>query len=149
MHTFKVATMAVGACIGLFAIGCGSPSTTSGDSGKPIAVTSTSPTAAAKAKYAAPTPADYTLKLTELSRQCFGSAGCNVTFTVELEQVTTNEFDPAKSYRLIYAVEGTAEPYTNNLTITGKNYSRVDTEFTSVKKKGDVLKPTITGIQET
>lgn len=99
--------------------------------------------------YNAPTPADFTLVLTELSRKCFGSAGCNVTFTVQLTANDGITYDPTKTYKVMYSIAGAEDSYTNYLTITGKNYTHNDEEFVGVKNKDVKLVPTITQIIET
>lgn len=104
-------------------------------------------TTAAKTAYAKPLPADFTLKLTELSRQCFGSAGCNVTFTVELTKTNTAAvYDPAKSWRVTYTVTGTTDPYSNYLTVTGDQYSHNDTEMVQVKTAKAQLTATVNDV---
>lgn len=116
--------------------------------GIPLAASTTyAPTSAAPTKiYVAPTPEDFTLTVNELSRKCFGSAGCNVTFSIKLTNVGAHEFDPAKNYKLVYTINGAEDPYTNNLTISGDSYSYEEEEFTQVKNSSTKLTATITAI---
>lgn len=128
--------------------GCGTAADLDG-SGRALAHATPGSTAAwsppAKV-YVVPVPADFTLTVNELSRKCFGSAGCNVSFSIELENVGAHEFDPSKSYRIVYTVNGTEDPYTNNLTITGDRYSYDSEEFAQVKNKSTKLTATVTSI---
>ncbi len=116
-----------------------------------VALAKLAPTAAAPwsppAKvYTVPVAEDFTLAVVELSRKCFGSAGCNVSFSIKLTNVGAHEFDPAKSYKIVYTVNGTEDPYSNNLTITGDRYSYDEEELTQVKNKSTTLTATITAI---
>lgn len=96
--------------------------------------------------YTTPVPADFEITVNELSRKCFGSAGCNVTFSIELTNVSGHAFDPAKTYKIVYTVNGTEDPYTNAVTITGDQYSREDEELTQVKNKSPKLTAAVTSV---
>lgn len=121
-------------------IACGSTSPpkvdipTAGPSGS-----TAQPTAAAAARYATPAAADFKLDVKELKRQCFGSAGCNVTFTIDVTKVGGGTYDPRHEYRLIYEITGSEDPYTNNLKIMGDQYTRDDEEMVQVKSKSQKL----------
>jgi hypothetical protein len=143
--------LAVPFALAVFA--CGTPSSSSG-SGDPIKTQGGASGVVAENKdvpkvYSDPVPADFTLALTELKRACFGSAGCNVTFTVQLTKVSASMFNPKKTYKLTYAVGGAEDTYTNYMTIDGDQYSHNDEEFVSVKSKSTKLVPTITQILAT
>ncbi|MGI5245147.1 hypothetical protein [Dactylosporangium sp. CA-139066] len=96
--------------------------------------------------YTTPVPADFEVTVNELGRKCFGSAGCNVTFSVELKNVGGHDFDPAKTYKIVYTVNGTEDPYSNAVTMTGDQYSRADEEFVQVKDKSAKLTATVTSV---
>lgn len=132
--------------IALAVFACGSPSNSSG--GDPIKTQGSAAKVPPKV-YSVPAPADFTLALTELKRACFGSAGCNVTFTVQLTKVNAAMYDSTKTYKLMYSIGGAEDPYSNYMKITGDQYSHNDEEFVSVKSKSVKLAPTITNILET
>lgn len=135
--------------VAFFILACASPTPT-GTDGDPIkAVQSTDSAQVTPPKvYSSPTATDFTLTLTELKRVCFGSAGCNVTFKITLTQQNAAEYDPRKTYKLTYTIEGAEDTYSNYLSITGKQYSSNEEEFVSVKSKNTKLIPTITQIIE-
>ncbi|MFE7649280.1 hypothetical protein [Streptomyces phaeoluteigriseus] len=57
--------------------------------------------------YAALTPADFTMELRTTERQCFGSAGCNVTVEPVLSYVGAfNGIDPDAVYSITYEIRG-------------------------------------------
>lgn len=130
-------------------LGCGGGT---GGSGRDIAAPSSTGAAQAaeptKARYDEPVVDMFALKITELSRQCFGSAGCNVSFTVELSRTREFTLDPAKTYKLVYSIEGAEDAYSNNLTITGDQYEHPGEEFVEVKTKKTALKATPTAVVE-
>lgn len=131
----------------VFAIACAVPSNSDGDPIKKDGA-GASGLVATPAAYSIPTPDDFTLTLTELSRKCFGSAGCNVTFTVQLTAKNTTQYDPKKTYKVTYSITGADDAYTNYLTINGTKYSHNDEEFVGVKNKDTKLVSTITQIIE-
>lgn len=70
-----------------------------------------------------PTVADFTLKPKITRRECFGSAGCNVTFRVDLSY-SGMPLDPDTSYDVTYKVTGPEDgPAINTLTVQGDQYS--------------------------
>lgn len=139
--------LALAAIPAAFALACGAPSSGSGSdpikSQAPHAEGNTPPKV-----YNTPVPSDFTLTLTELKRACFGSAGCNVTFTVQLTKENASVYDATKHYKLTYTVEGSEDTYSNYMTIHGDQYSHNDEEFVSVKNKSTKLVPKITQILE-
>ncbi|MFJ8934204.1 hypothetical protein ACIRL0_00580 [Streptomyces sp. NPDC102365] len=57
--------------------------------------------------YAALTPADFEMELRTTERQCFGSAGCNITVEPELSYVGEwNGVDPDAVYSITYEIRG-------------------------------------------
>lgn len=143
----KIIFAVLGSLTAALVLACGSAKapTVSGPGDHPVGAASGATTAAAAA-YPEPTVADFEITLTELSRQCFGSAGCNVTFSVNLKNVSGKTLNPARSYRLTFDVEGTSEPYSNYVTITGDQYQRDDSMFAQVKTSKQKLTAKTTGI---
>ncbi|WP_426568120.1 hypothetical protein [Streptomyces canus] len=61
----------------------------------------------AEPTYAALTPADFTMDLRTTERQCFGSAGCNITVEPTLSYVGDwNGVDPDAVYEITYEIRG-------------------------------------------
>jgi len=65
----------------------------------------------------APAPVDFTLQVVTLEEQCFGSAGCLVTFQVTATYVGPQQPDPTRTFTAVYDVQGGNEPLTHRFTI--------------------------------
>lgn len=133
----------------------------SGDDSKPAAAsTSSAPAeeAVTAAEEPAPTPTyavvdadSFTIDLKTKSRQCFGSAGCNLTVEPNLTYVGIGDIDPDAVYEITYEIRGdesgpvieTAElsnetslNYTPSLISTASAGARVSVEITDVTVQG-------------
>lgn len=102
--------------------------------------------------YAALTPADFKMGLRTTERQCFGSAGCNVTVEPTLSYVGAwNGVDPDAVYSITYEIRGdksgpvieTAElsdetslSYTATSISTASASKKVSVEITDVVMQG-------------
>ncbi|MGJ5826982.1 hypothetical protein [Streptomyces ossamyceticus] len=102
--------------------------------------------------YAALTPSDFTMELRTTERQCFGSAGCNVTVEPVLSYVGEwNGVDPDAVYSITYEIRGdksgpvieTAElsdetslSYTPTSISTVSSSKKVSVEITDVVMQG-------------
>jgi hypothetical protein len=83
-----------------------------------------------------PTADDFMLTVKILEQECFGSAGCNVRFRVELTHLggpNYEDLDAAGRYELTYEIEGGEDPYINTLEITGDEYSQDDRQRISTE----------------
>jgi hypothetical protein len=95
-----------------------------------------------------PTAADYELTIKTLEKQCFGSAGCNVTFRIELAYVGLESPDPTSTYELTYEVQGGEDPLINTLTVTGDQYSTDESEFISTTSSDAELVAVVQDVTE-
>lgn len=84
---------------------------------------------AAKAGPHTPIPADFSVNVIILRQACFGSAGCNVTYRVDVSYVGSQTPDPSKTYRVTYDLQGGEDPQIGSFEITGTKAS-VDSEDT-------------------
>ncbi|MFK4801675.1 hypothetical protein ACI3K5_23710 [Streptomyces sp. MPA0124] len=98
--------------------------------------------------YAELTPADFEMKLRTTRRQCFGSAGCNLTVEPDLTYTgLTGDIDPDAVYDITYEIKGdesgpviaTAElsnetnlNYRPSLITTVSSSTKVSVEITGV-----------------
>lgn len=95
--------------------------------------------------YYTPVAKDFKLTVKVLSKKCFGSAGCNITFRVVVAY-SGEPIDPSESYEVIYDVKGGEEPYTNTLTVTGDESSVDSEESISTEDKTDTISAVVTEV---
>ncbi|MEV1147346.1 hypothetical protein [Micromonospora sp. NPDC049799] len=110
------------------------------------APTTAAPTSAAPT-YATPTKKDFKLAVKVLRKQCFGSAGCHITYRVNVTY-TGSDLDPYTTYELTYEVKGAEDPIINTLEVTGDSASVQDEEMASTKRSSDKLTAVVTDINE-
>jgi hypothetical protein len=72
-----------------------------------------------------PDPADFTIAIDVLSKECFGSAGCNVTFRID--PTYTGGRDP-NNLEITYEVLGGEDPMIDTFTIDGNGTATFDDE---------------------
>lgn len=95
-----------------------------------------------------PTVADYVLTIKELEKQCFGSAGCNISFRVEVTTLYTETVDPNATYELTYEVQGGDDPLLNTLTLTGDQYETDESEFIGTASSDAKLTAVVTSVSK-
>ena len=84
-----------------------------------------------------------------LQKQCFGSAGCNVTYRVGVDYTGTGALDPAKTYEVTYEVRGVEDgPAVNTLTIEDGQASVDSEEIASTPSSATKLTVKVTGVSE-
>jgi hypothetical protein len=89
--------------------------------------------------YATPVASDFKLAIKVLKKECFGSAGCNLTYRI-LVTYSGAELDPTLTYEVVYEVRGGEDgPVTNTLTVTGDTSSVDEEEFVSTKNRSTKL----------
>jgi len=78
-----------------------------------------------------PSPSDFQLTVKILKKACFGSAGCNVTYRIEVAYGGPS-LDPNVTYEVTYEVRGDESgTQTNTLTVTGDQSSVTQEELAS------------------
>jgi len=106
---------------------------------------------AAGQTYADPGTTDFQLSLKILKKECFGSAGCNVGFRVEL-QYTGSAIEPNSEWDVTYDITGAEDPYTATMTVTfdgngqPSEYSQDDGEMVQTPKSSSKLTITTTAV---
>lgn len=113
----------------------------------PAASTSTTTEAAAPADYV-PQPKDFRVTLSIISKQCFGSAGCNITYRIAPKYI-----GPAVSHDLnltvTYQVDGGEDgPQINSFTIEDNTASFDQQEVISTKSSKSKLSVKVTQVLE-
>jgi hypothetical protein len=107
-HTMQNSSSTTSTCIGL-------PSEC-GQSYWPAPRTTTTTTAAPL-----PTPQDFTLDVIEMSRQCFGDAGCTVQYRIVPTYQRAGSV-PTGRYSLLYELDGGDEPQSGNIQVRNGQY---------------------------
>ncbi|MFG1867001.1 hypothetical protein [Micromonospora arborensis] len=110
----------------------------------PAAAATTAPAAPA---YDTPTKGDFKLAVKTLRKQCFGSAGCNITYRIDVTY-TGDGLDPSDSYEVTYEVRGAEDPIINTFEVTGDSASVQQEETASTKRSGDKLSAVVTDVSE-
>lgn len=116
---YSAATVAVA----LVLIACASKTPTDG---KPVQQPGN--TAPAKVAGYMPKPADFTLTVKTLEKHCFGSAGCNVKFRIEVAYAG-QPLDETKSFDVTFDVKGAKDPFTGTFQVKGGQYFGVEDEL--------------------
>ena len=95
---------------------------------------------------AEPKPRDFDLTVKTLSKQCFGSAGCNITYRVEVGY-DGPPLDSSNSYEVVYEVRGGEDgPQINTLTVEGDQSSVDSEESISTNSAGRKLTAVVTSV---
>ena len=88
------------------------------------------------------------IKLTVNTRkkECFGSAGCNVTYQVDATWF--QDFDPSVTYDLTYEVRGGEDgPVVNTMTIDGDNFTHETDELIQTRSSKTKLTALVTSVE--
>lgn len=132
----------------LVLMACSSPP----DEGKPIRTVAPSaddsPPPAAREPYT-PVAGDFSLAIRVLSKQCFGTAGCQITYTVVPTYRGPRALDTDHTYRVVYIVTGDESgPITNNFSITGTSAEMPTEENASTASSAVVLVAKVSQVVE-
>ncbi len=113
---------------------------------KTAATHTAAPTTAAPA-FHTPTTKDFKLGVKILRKQCFGSAGCNINYRIDVTYLG-GELDPSKTYEITYEVTGAEDPIINTLEVTGDSASVQEEESAGTKRSSDKLTAVVADISE-
>jgi len=102
-------------------------------------------TTTAEGRYV-PAPADFVLTVVTTEQSCFGSAGCNVTYQIDVAYNGPRPLDEDDTWVLIYEVRGGEDMKVGNITVKGEQYSR-DTDMVSTGT-GPRLEAIVTAVRE-
>jgi hypothetical protein len=99
--------------------------------------------------YITPKKGNFTVTLKVLSKECFGSAGCNITYRAKLSQdLPTGALDPDITYDLTYVVHGDESgPQTETMYITGDQYEQPSEGLAMTPSAGTKLTVTVTKVE--
>lgn len=122
--------------------------TTSAPTTAAAPTTASATTAPAFLAYDTPTKSDFKLKVKVLKKQCFGSAGCNITYRIGVTYTGDGDLDPSKTYEVTYQVKGAEDPIINTFEVTGDSASVQEEEMASTKRSSDKLTAVVTDVSE-
>ena len=112
----------------------------------PTVAETTTPPAPTEPTYATPRKTDFQLTAKILGKECFGSAGCNLSYRVMVAYNGAG-LDPAVTYEVVYEVRGGEDgAVTNTLKVTGDQSSVDEEEAVSTKSKASKLTVVVTDV---
>jgi hypothetical protein len=99
--------------------------------------------------YIVPTKADFVVTLKILTKDCFGSAGCNVTYRPILAQnQPAGSFDPSITYDVTYTVGGGVDgAQTDTLYVTGDVHEAPNDGMAQTGSSGAKLTAKVTTVE--
>lgn len=92
-----------------------------------------------------PRPGDFRLGVKVLKKECFGEAGCNITYRIA-PAYRGPAIDAGTSYSVTYEIRGGESPQINTFTITGDQYEVDSEEFISTISAGAKLTARVTEV---
>ncbi|WP_139057679.1 hypothetical protein [Tsukamurella pseudospumae] len=133
------------------ATGCGlgvKPVAGSGQADTAVAAgTSATTTTAAKPKHVFG-PEDFTIKVIVTSSKCFGSAGCNVRYTIDPTYVGPIGALAGRELTVIYTVSGGEAPVIDRFTLKGTQMRYTEESSISTESSGYELSAEVTNVLE-
>lgn len=107
------------------------------------------PTTEAPARYK-PHRADWKIAIKIKKKQCFGSAGCNVTFRINPNYVGDQQLPDSGTIEVTYVVKGDESgPITNSFTVEDGSASYDGEEFASTPRAATKLTAKVTEVSYT
>jgi hypothetical protein len=125
------------------------PTAATTTAGRPAAEQPAAPTPAKT--YPTPALTDFALAVKVTKKQCFGSAGCNVEFTIDLAY-NGPALEPNSSWDVTFDLQGTEDSYTSTLHMTVNDtglhgtYDQDSDQLVQTKSAKTVLKPVVTSV---
>jgi hypothetical protein len=151
---FVVGAFVVGVAVGIAVDGAdpdsatAAPSEAADETTPPAPMSTPKPEPEPEPAYYEPTPEDYLLTIKVLEQSCFGSAGCNVRFRIEVTSLYIDEVDPTATYELTYEIQGGEDTRINTLEITGDRYSVDEQEMVSTPSEDTELVAVVTEVSK-
>jgi hypothetical protein len=143
-----------GLIIGI-ALGAAGGSDLSASSANPTVTTTVHATASSDSPAAASTPEpapfhasskDFKLGVKTLSKECFGSAGCNITFRIDPQYIGSGTLPTEGTVEVTYQVKGGEDPLVNTFTIENGSASFESEEMISTTSSKARLTAVVTDV---
>lgn len=90
---------------------------------------------------------DFTIKVKIRTKECFGSAGCIVTYQIDPSYEGMADLKSG-SYDITYKVTGANDPIINTMTLEDGTFSFDQEEDTQTPSTSSVLKAKVTSVEE-
>lgn len=94
-----------------------------------------------------PSKSDFTLGVKVLTKKCFGSAGCNVTFRIKPTYVGTQDLPTTGTIEVSYKIKGGDEPLTNTFTVADGEASYDSEEYIGTRSSSSKLTAVVTEVE--
>lgn len=91
---------------------------------------------------------DFKIETTVLEQKCFGSAGCNVTYTITPTFLSTPSVLEGRSFKVIYEVNGGKQPEVGHFTLNGTSMRYNDSSRLQTPSADSVLTAQVTSVLE-
>lgn len=92
---------------------------------------------------------DFLIDVTVLKQKCFGSAGCNVTYTIDPTYLGLSSALEGRSFTVIYEITGGKSQEIDSFTVDGTSVSYTKESTTQTPSADAVLAAHITSVRET
>ena len=138
------ATLLVGLACGSAGSGDTKPLSNPTDASQPAGQA----TSQAPAPKFSPSPADFVVTIKVIKKQCFGSAGCLVTYRTGLTYKGPQDLADDSSYEISYEIKGAEDPIIGTITTTGMKFETSDEETASTKSSTAKLTARVTGVED-
>lgn len=119
---------------------------------QPVTSTQSAPTKTSGGNYQAPPTVtrtysadDWRLEIDTLRKQCFGSAGCNVTFQIEPTWISLDPIPTTGSIRVTYLVTGAESDVIGTFETSGQK-ATIREHIVSTENESDELSVTATKV---
>jgi hypothetical protein len=145
---FRNIALGVGALVVIGAIIGGHGHSSSSTQQPTGAEGSTYAAAAAAPAASVPPPSDFRIAVKILAKQCFGSAGCVLTYRIDPTYVGS-PLSSDQALTVVYEVTGGQDgPVINNFTVSGNSARFPQQEVVQTVSSGTVLKATPTSVSQ-
>lgn len=147
-----IAVVAAAASLVVVLASGGNKPSTSGEGTAPFGAlratettTSTTTTTTTTRQPYVPQPADFELEVKILEQECFGSAGCLVTFRLSVAYNGGTIYDGEGPYTVVYSLTGTDDPFVGRFTLLSQYEFEASEENVSTPQ-GPKLTATVTEV---
>lgn len=93
-----------------------------------------------------PRKSDWAIGIKIKSKQCFGSAGCNITFRIAPAHVGGANLPDSGSLDVTYKITGCEDPYSNTFTVENSSASYDEEESCSTTSASKKLAAVVTAV---